>query len=194
LESILDGSPKSSILICADCLSRILNTILSPYDEGNVDTLTSTFLSPKESETLPSWGNLLSEISNPEIILILEIRTDAILLSWVSISFRIPSILYLIIILFSYGSKWISDALLLIAWLIIPFISFIIGASLLPLNKSSVALILPAKFCKSNSSESSSERLSWWLVDTNELVKISLKSSGSHNSNLKLEFKNLCNS
>ncbi len=75
------GRPRSSIFIWAECLSNNLKTTLSPYDEGKVETLTSTLLSPRESETLPSWGSLLSEISNPEIILILEINTDDILLS-----------------------------------------------------------------------------------------------------------------
>ena len=32
------GRPKSSIFICADCLSSNLKTILSPYDDGSVDS------------------------------------------------------------------------------------------------------------------------------------------------------------
>ena len=143
------------MFICDACLSKILITILSPYEEGKVETLTSTFLSPRDKETLPSWGKRRSEISRPDMILILDISTDAILLSWFKISFKIPSILNLIFNWVSYGSKWISDALLLIAWLMIPLINFIIGASLLPLSKSSVAFMLPAKSCRSNSSDSS---------------------------------------
>ena len=86
------------MFICADCLSRILRTILSPCDEGNEDTLTSIFLSPRERDTLPSCGNLLSDISNPDIILSLDIKTDEILLSCVKTSFNMPSTLYLITI------------------------------------------------------------------------------------------------
>ena len=65
------------------------------------------------------------------------------------------------------------------------------GVSLLPLSRSSVALILPAKSCKSNSSESSSDISLSWSVIEKELVRMSLNFSGSHNSNLKLEFKYL---
>ena len=188
MERIFSGNPRSSILICAACLSKILRTILSPYDDGNVDTLTSTLLSPRDKDTLPSWGSLLSEMSKPEIIFILEIRTEAILLSCLSISLSIPSILNRTIMLSSYGSKWISEALFFIAWLITPLINLIIGVSLLPLRRSSVAFMLPAKSCKSNSSESSSDISLSWSVIENEFVRISLNFSESHNSNLKLEF------
>ena len=92
---------------------------------------------------------------------------------------------------FSYGSKCMSDALLFIAWLIIPLINLIIGASLLPLNKSSVAFILPAKSLRSNSSESSSERLVLLLVEEKELVSISLNFSVLHCLNSKSEFNYL---
>ena len=50
-----------------------------------------------------------------------------------------------------------SDALSLMALLIIPFINLIIGASLFPLRRSSVADILPAKDSKSNESDNSSD-------------------------------------
>ena len=83
------------MFICAACLSKRRKTILSPYDEGNVETLTSIFLSPSDNETLPSCGSLLSEISKPEIIFILEINTELILLSCLRISFNIPSTLNL---------------------------------------------------------------------------------------------------
>ena len=49
-----------------------------------------------------------------------------------------------------------SLALRLIALLIIPLINLMIGASLFPLNKSSVALIVPANSSRSNESSNSS--------------------------------------
>ena len=159
-----------------------------------MDTLTSTFLSPRDNETLPSWGNLLSEISNPEIILILEISTEEILLSCDKTSLRIPSTLNLIIILSSYGSKWISEALFLIAWLITPLINLIIGVSLLPLKRSSVAEIEPANDWRSNSSDNSSDISLDELSTVKELVKSSLNSSELHWLNTKSFFKNLYSS
>ena len=84
-------------------------------------------MSPNESDTLPSCGNLLSDISKPDMIFILEIKTEAILLSCLRISFKMPSILKRMAIWSSYGSKCMSDALLFIAWLIMPLISLIIG-------------------------------------------------------------------
>ena len=54
------------MFICAACLSKRRKTILSPYDEGNVETLTSIFLSPSDNETLFHLVvSLLSEISKP---------------------------------------------------------------------------------------------------------------------------------
>ena len=54
VDSIGSGNPKSSISIFEDCLSRSLSTTLSPYDEGSVETLTSTFLEPSDNDTRPS--------------------------------------------------------------------------------------------------------------------------------------------
>ncbi len=55
--------------------SRIRITTPSPKREGSVDTLKSTTLFlPILSLIRPSWGTLLSEISSPDIILILEIK------------------------------------------------------------------------------------------------------------------------
>ena len=74
-------------------------------------------------------------------------------------------------ILSSYGSKWISDALFFIAWLITPLISLIIGVSSSPFNRSSVAFIDPAKDSRSNSSDNSSDISSEVLTIEKLLVK-----------------------
>ena len=73
-----------------------------------------------------------------------------------------------------------------------PLISFIIGASLLPLSRSSVALIDPANSSRLNPSSSSSAR-SFVLSASLEkfLVISSLKSDGEILTNLKDLHKNL---
>ena len=65
--------PSSFNPISELSFSRILNTTLSPKDDGRVDTLKSIFLCPIDIEILPSWGNLRSDMSNLDIILILLI-------------------------------------------------------------------------------------------------------------------------
>ena len=65
--------PSSFNVICDLSFSKILNTTRSPNDDGNVDTLKSTLLFPMEIVIRPSCGILLSDISNLDIILILEI-------------------------------------------------------------------------------------------------------------------------
>ena len=72
-----------------------------------------------------------------------------------------------------------------------PLISFIIGVSLLPLKRSSVALMLPANDCKSNSSDSSSEISDESLLIEKLVVRSSLKVPESQIVNLKLDFKYL---
>ena len=72
-----------------------------------------------------------------------------------------------------------------------PLINFIIGVSSPPLNKSSVAVIEPAKDWRSNSSDNSSD-MSLDVSSTEKVfVKSSLNSSELHCLNVNSVFRNL---
>ena len=130
--------------------SSILKTTLSPNEEGNVETLKSTSFFPIFIEILPSWGKRRSEISRLDIIFILEIIIWVMFFWYLRTSFKTPSTRNLIVKLFSNGSKCISEALALIALVIVALISLIIGPLFLSSKRSSDGWIELARFSKFN--------------------------------------------
>ena len=89
---------------------RALRTIFSPHFPGRVLTRKSEIISLIRHLILPSWGNLFSAISSLLITLIRLIIAFDFALGKEYTSFRTPSIRYLILILSSKGSAWISEA------------------------------------------------------------------------------------
>ncbi|MBA7690709.1 hypothetical protein ES703_99240 [subsurface metagenome] len=119
-------SPRPSI---TDDLSRILMTMLSPKREGKEETLRSISRPSILSMILPSWGSLLSAIFIPAMIFILESIGAWKRFGGGVFSCNTPSILYLILNVFSKGSKWMSLALSFRACRMMRLTSFMMGAS-----------------------------------------------------------------
>ena len=71
--SISSEKPRSFKLMCVLSFSSILRTTRSPKDDGKVETRKSTSFFPILIDIRPSCGSLRSDISNLDIIFILEI-------------------------------------------------------------------------------------------------------------------------
>ena len=67
--------PKSESSRREDPCSKILITNLSPWRDGNVETLMSIALCPKFNENLPSWGTRFLAMSSWAITLTRETKT-----------------------------------------------------------------------------------------------------------------------
>ena len=137
----LSVSPKFTFERSNAVLSRILITKFSPFIEGNIDTLKSISFPSISDKILPSWGILLSEISIPLNSLILVTMEFKGSLGASNCFLSLPSILYLITILFFCGSICISLTLFLTAFSIILSISFTAGDEFSSFISSSSSLI-----------------------------------------------------